>query len=57
MTYKEFIAWLEGYVAGLSPDKINAGTISTILGKARSVKPEPTVTENISDNIKKILHG
>ena len=57
MTYKEFLAWLEGYVQALDPNQISASTVATIVGKARSVKEEPSMAENINHTVKKILHG
>jgi hypothetical protein len=57
MSTKEFQSWLEGYVQALDPNQITASTIATILGKARSIKEEPSMAENINASVKKILHG
>ena len=55
MTHKEFLAWLEGYVAGL-PANVSSQNLIVILQKARSVKAEPNIVENITDKVKQMLH-
>lgn len=56
MTYKEFLAWLEGYLQAVPTNQIFDTVRVNILNKARSVKAEPNIAENISDKIKQILH-
>lgn len=56
MTYKEFLAWLEGYLAAVGPNQVSPVAVSAIITKARSVKIEPNLSEQVSDKIKQMLH-
>ena len=57
MSHPEFIAWLEGYIAGLPNGLPQTIVANTILTRAKSVKIAPSVSENTNDKTKQMLHG
>ena len=59
MTYKEFLAWLEGFTDALDFDDISGDDMQLIINKARSVNDKDNLAElltNLPTKIKQILH-